>query len=100
MAISEYPEKSNIKKFELSQKITSSNFEEFCIANIEDDLSGEYSYKIDDMYILDLTILKKIWHDKLDFTLGIRNLFNDTQQYHPMGAGFDLNYFVNFRAEI
>ncbi len=55
---------------------------------------------LDEMLIADLTIRKKLMKNRAAISLGIRNILNDTQRYHPAGAAFDLNYFVRFYIDV
>jgi hypothetical protein len=57
-----------------------------------------YSSSLDERFILDFSIRKWFWNNRLRFNLLFKNILNNELQYHPLGARFKLSVF--FSAEI
>lgn len=51
-------------------------------------------YRLNETYLLDLSARKLFCGRRLSAGLAVRNLFNERYRYHPLGAYFDLSYFV------
>ena len=77
----------------LKIKYTSATFwNDYLNAEIESD--GKYNPEINDIIRVDLAVRKYFWKRKLCADFIMRNLLNDELRYHPIGARFDLSYFV------
>lgn len=53
-----------------------------------------YSSSVNAIKFTNLKISKKFINDKLSGSLILQNLFNQNYSYHPIGASFDLTYFI------
>jgi len=52
-----------------------------------------YSPRVDDFNSVDVTLRKMFWRRRLAADLAVRNLFDNTVSYHPIGATFGLSFF-------
>jgi hypothetical protein len=59
---------------------------------------GFYGNNLKERFILDFSVRKWFWSNRLRFNLLFKNLLNNKLQYHPLGAKFNLSVF--FSAEI
>jgi hypothetical protein len=66
--------------------------------NLENLSKGFYRSNLDERFILDFSVRKWFWSNRLRFNLLFRNLLNNKLQHHPLGAKFNLSVF--FSAEI
>ena len=53
-----------------------------------------YSSTVNSAFVVDLHFQKWFWHRRLLSSLLFRNLTNKKYRYHPIGASFDLSFFV------
>ncbi len=67
---------------------------------ITNQSDGKYSSNINEIFLIDITARKLLQDGKYTFAVGVRNLLNKIQRYHPLGAQFDLNYYINLKARI
>lgn len=51
-------------------------------------------HKINDKFIWNSVITKKFWKKQIFSSLIIRNVLNNKINYHPIGASFDLTFFI------
>jgi hypothetical protein len=66
--------------------------------NLENLSKGFYRSNLDERFILDFSVRKWFWSNRLRFNLLFKNLLNNKLQHHPLGAKFNLSVF--FSAEI
>ncbi len=66
--------------------------------NLEELSRGFYKSNLDERFILDLSVRKWFWNNRLRFNLLFKNILNNELQFHPLGAKFNLSVF--FSAEI
>jgi hypothetical protein len=59
---------------------------------------GFYKNELDERFILDLSIRKWFWNNRLRFNLLFKNILNNELKYHPLGSKFYLSVF--FTAEL
>ncbi len=52
-----------------------------------------YSPSVDEFSSVDITLRKLFWRRRLAADLAVRNLFDNTVRYHPIGATFGLSFF-------
>lgn len=52
------------------------------------------SNKIDAYSNIDLSMQKWFWQKKVWLNLVFKNLLNNTQYFHPIGAGFDMRFYL------
>ena len=52
-----------------------------------------YSPRVGDFNSVDVTLRILFWHRRLAADLAVRNLFDNTVRYHPIGASFGLSFF-------
>ncbi|MFN9115707.1 MAG: hypothetical protein ACK5XN_37115 [Bacteroidota bacterium] len=50
------------------------------------------------MVITDVFLNKKLWENHLNINLGMRNLFNQKEQFMPIGATFPMRFFLSIKA--
>jgi hypothetical protein len=55
---------------------------------------GFYSSRVDDFVTVDAAVEKWFWSRRLRGSLLFKDLFNQSPQYHPIGASFALSAFV------
>ncbi|MBT8379957.1 MAG: hypothetical protein KJN64_12090 [Ignavibacteria bacterium] len=65
---------------------------------LEELSNGFYKSSLAERFILDFSIRKWFWNNRLRFNLLFKNLLNNELRYHPLGAEFNLSVF--FTAEI
>jgi len=65
---------------------------------LEELSGGFYKSKLNERFILDFSVGKWFWNNRLRFNLLFKNMLNNELQYHPLGAKFNLSVF--FSAEI
>jgi len=58
------------------------------------DLDDSVDWRLEPVYYCDLSFRKKFWRGKVSGSLNFRNVFNQTVKYHPLGAEFDLAYYL------
>ena len=56
-----------------------------------------YASRVASSTILDLQVQKWFWHRQLKGTLLFRNVGNRLYRYHPLGASFDLSFFIRLQ---
>ena len=61
---------------------------------IDEHIEGSYSSQVNAATIFDLSFRKQFWGNRIHSSLLFRNVFNDNHRYHPIGASFDLSYWV------
>jgi outer membrane receptor for ferrienterochelin and colicin len=66
--------------------------------NLEQLSDGFYKSNLDERFILDFSVRKWFWNNRLRFNLLFKNLLNNELLYHPLGARFNLSIF--FTAEV
>lgn len=59
---------------------------------------GFYRNNLEERFILDLSIRKWFWNNRLRFNLLFKNILNNEHKYHPLGSKFNLSVF--FTAEL
>jgi hypothetical protein len=52
-----------------------------------------YSPRVDEFNSVDVTLRKLFWRRRLAADLAVRNLFDNSVRYHPIGATFGLSFF-------
>jgi len=65
---------------------------------LEELSGGFYKNNLNERFILDFSVRKWFWDNRLRFNLQFKNILNNELQYHPLGAKFNLSVF--FSAEI
>jgi hypothetical protein len=53
-----------------------------------------YSSPVPGVTTCDIALHKRLWGPRLNGSLLVRNIFNATDLYHPLGAHFDLSFFL------
>jgi hypothetical protein len=66
--------------------------------NLEQLSDGFYKNKLNERFILDFSVRKWLWNNRLRLNLLFKNILNNELQYHPLGAKFNLSVF--FTAEV
>lgn len=61
---------------------------------IKSESSGMYRARINDIVTLNLSFHKNFWKNRINTQLTFRNLFNDREIYHPVGARHDLRFYI------
>ena len=59
-----------------------------------------YRSKVDGFLMLDLQVQKWLWQRRLRGELLCRNVWNEEVRYHPVGARFDLSFYVGLSLEL
>ena len=62
--------------------------------DISNQTGGMYNSSLKETLTLDLAFQKWFWHRKLCGSIFFRNILNDEIRHHPIGAAFDLSWFV------
>ena len=62
--------------------------------DIDGQTDGEYSSRLPAYALLDVAIDKWFWRRRIRANLTFRNLLNDTVILHPIGAAFDLGFYI------
>ncbi len=62
--------------------------------DISNQTGGMYNSSLKEILTLDLAFQKWFWHRKLCGNIFFRNILNDEIRHHPIGAAFDLSWFV------
>ena len=57
--------------------------------------NGKYSETIDRILTIDVSLLKYFWNKKIFTSIVFRNLTNQNQILHPIGARFNLRWYVH-----
>jgi hypothetical protein len=106
-------ERETIPAHKLSYAVTFNPFESFSLwANLTflspvswnyfpqlEELSGGfYKSNLNERFILDFSVRKWFWNNRLRFNLLFKNILNNELLFHPLGAKFNLS--VLFSAEI
>ena len=55
---------------------------------------GLYSMDIPAVWLLDASVQKRLWQERLRLSLLFRNLLNREERYHPVGAALDLRFYL------
>lgn len=55
---------------------------------------GLYSMDIPAVWLLDASMQKRLWQERLRLSLLFRNLLNREERYHPVGAALDLRFYL------
>ncbi|MEB2353574.1 MAG: hypothetical protein OZ915_00190 [Ignavibacteriales bacterium] len=65
-------------------------------------LNDLYKSKLSQKFLIDFSITKNLWKEKIKVSAAIKNLLNNRIQYHPIGGTFDLTFYlkveVNFNS--
>ncbi len=77
---------------------TSTEWVDYNRAEAETD--GEYSPIVDGATLLDIALQKRFWGRRVHSSMLFRNVFNARDRYHPIGAEFDLSYFIRVSVEL
>ncbi len=59
-----------------------------------------YKNKLLDNFLIDCSITKNFWNEKIKVTAAIKNLLNNRIQYHPVGSTFDLTFYLNVEVNL
>ncbi len=62
--------------------------------NIELEFNDIYQPATEDILIFSLSFTKTFWKNRINTQLTFRNLFNDKEIYHPIGAQHDLRFYI------
>jgi len=62
--------------------------------DINDQTDNKYNSRLAEMLSFDIAFQKWFWQRRLCGNLFFRNILNDEIRYHPIGAVFDLSWFV------
>jgi hypothetical protein len=60
----------------------------------DEQTDGVYSSYVSDALLLDLAIQKWLWDRRMRVQIIFRNLLNDSNAYHPIGADYGLSFAV------
>lgn len=60
-----------------------------------DENGNQASMTIPSVFTTDFSFNKKLWGEHVQVNATIRNLFNQPEQYHPLGADFQMRFFVS-----
>jgi hypothetical protein len=70
--------------------------------NIELMTNDLYKSTLSEKLMIDFSLTKNFWKEKIKVTAAVKNLLNNRIQYHPVGGTFDLTFFlkveVNFNS--
>lgn len=61
---------------------------------IDNQINVKYSPKLQNRAAIDLHIQKWFWHRRIVGSVTLRNLLAKEYIYHPIGAGFDLSFYI------
>ncbi len=59
-----------------------------------------YRSAVDSSLMLDLQVQKWFWQRRLKGELLCRNVWNEKVRYHPIGASFDLTFYVGLSLQL
>lgn len=59
---------------------------------VEPQSNSLYNYKLKEKYLLELSLSKWFWDRKVWANVVFRNLLNQEENYHPVGANIDLRF--------
>lgn len=76
-----------------TQSISKTSWNNF--APLNPDSSANFKTSLPSVFTTDIGISKQLWGNGIAVTASVRNLFNQFEQYHPMGAQMPLRLFVN-----
>ncbi len=55
---------------------------------------GLYAAAVPAAWLLDASVQKRLWEERLRLSLLFRNLLNREERYHPVGAALDLRFYL------
>lgn len=58
--------------------------------------AGRFSPGVRSVWVTDLALQKHIWQRRIRGSLVFRNIFEGEQRFHPLGAGYDLQFYLHF----
>ncbi len=68
--------------------------------NIESGSNSRYLYKLFDLMLVNCSVTKKFWSDRIRISALIHNLLNNRIQYHPVGGTFDITFLIKAEADL
>lgn len=77
-----------------SQAVSSTTWQAY------DETGNLTGYKLPATYTTDVHLNKKVWGDRIMLNTGIRNLFNQGQRLHPLGADFQMRFYITVMARL
>ena len=91
------PYRDLIGSLTLTYLSTSKFIEYRNISSGDDDL---YRSELYSNFLVNCTVTKSFWKEKIKVSTAIENLFNNRIQYHPVGSTFDLTFFLKLEANL
>lgn len=67
------------------------------INSLDDDL---YQSELQNNFLVNCSVTKSFWKEKIKVSTAIENLFNNRIQYHPVGSTFDLTFFLKLEVNL
>lgn len=61
---------------------------------------GLYSETVPAVWLLDAALEKELWQRRLRLSLLFRNLLNQEERYHPIGAALDLRFYLRLELKL